>query len=90
MHNITIGRYKASEGNITRIHVGADGTEVREVAHSYAGWVEGIREHGTSWILWLDADGSPVMYYGRREPNGAVIGDPVILDADSDSVAAYR
>ncbi|WP_109527243.1 MULTISPECIES: hypothetical protein [Nocardia] len=79
MQNITIGRYKPSEGNITKVHYDGDGEVSREVVHSYAGWVEGVREDGSSWILWLDEDASPVAFYGRREADGAVIGEPIEL-----------
>ncbi|WP_050768121.1 hypothetical protein [Nocardia farcinica] len=90
MQNITIGRYKPSEGTITRVHHDSDGVEIsREVVNAYAGWIEGVRDDGSRWIMFLDADGNPSSYFGQREPDGAVIGEPVILDADSPAVAAY-
>lgn len=79
MQNITIGRYRPDEGTITKVHYKGDTELRREIVHSYAGWVEGVREDGSSWILWLDENASPVMYYGRRESDGAVIGEPVTL-----------
>lgn len=79
MQNITIGRYKPDEGNITKIHYEGDEVVRREVVHSYAGWIEGIREDGTTWILWLDEHGSPKTFWAQREPDGAVIGEPVFL-----------
>lgn len=80
MQNITIGRYKQDEGVFTRVHHDADGVEIgREQVKAYAGWVEGVRDDGTSWIMWLDASGGPECYWGRREPGGAVVGDSVSL-----------
>lgn len=47
----------------------------------YAGWVEGLREDGTRWILWLDESGSPACYWGQRSADGSVVGDPTTLTA---------
>jgi hypothetical protein len=46
----------------------------------YAGWIEGTRVDGTKWIMWLDENGSPAVYYAQRDiETGAIIGDPVEL-----------
>lgn len=63
MQNITIGRYSAPEAD----------------SHGYGAWIEGVRDDGTSWIMFLNADGSPSSYFGRREPDGGVIGLAVPL-----------
>jgi hypothetical protein len=49
------------------------------ITKDYAGWIEGCRSDGSSWILWLDGEGSPAEFWGRREDSGAVIGEPVLL-----------
>lgn len=43
------------------------------------GLVEGVREDGSSWIVFLDADGSPECFWGLRDECGGVIGDPILL-----------
>ncbi len=45
----------------------------------YTGSIEGVRDDGTSWILWLDAAGSPECFWANREADGSVIGDPILL-----------
>lgn len=45
----------------------------------YAGLIEGVREDGTGWIMWLDDHGSPQVFYGARNEDGGVLGDPIIL-----------
>lgn len=45
----------------------------------YAGYIEGTRDDGSEWIMWLDEAGSPALFYGQREEGGGVIGDPVAL-----------
>lgn len=49
------------------------------ITGEYAGWIEGKRTDGTSWIMWLDADGSPVAYHSHRDELGGVIGAPITL-----------
>ena len=45
----------------------------------YAGWLEGVRDDGTEWILWLDGDGNPTAFWPQRDTDGGVIGEPVSL-----------
>lgn len=45
----------------------------------YAGFIEGTRDDGSTWIMWLDDAGSPAVFWGQREPDGAVIGEGVDL-----------
>lgn len=74
MQNITIGRYNQVPDDVARP---ADGPEFAQ--DRWAGWIEGQRDDGTTWILWLNHEGSPEVYWPAREPSGAVIGDPVKL-----------
>jgi hypothetical protein len=45
----------------------------------WSGWVEGEDSEGNSWILYLDAQGRPTTYWAKRDPSGAVVGDPIHL-----------
>ncbi|AHH20825.1 hypothetical protein NONO_c60490 [Nocardia nova SH22a] len=81
MHNITIGRYNGAEGTATRVRCDERGNELsRESFKAHAGWIEGVRDDGSTWIMYLDGSGSPECFWPRRESDGAVIGDPVRLD----------
>jgi len=81
MQNITIGRYKPGQLTATRVHHDNDGNEVsRETFEPHAGWIEGVRDDGSTWIMFMDAEGSPQMFWAQREPDGAVIGPGIVLD----------
>lgn len=75
MQNITIGRYGDNEGRVHRNESGA--TERIEKTHD--GWIEGTRDDGSTWIMFLDSAGSPEIYWGRRDEGGGVIGDGIPL-----------
>lgn len=80
MHNINIGRYRPGELVTTRVHCDADGNEVsREEVELYGGFVEGTGSDGNRWIMWLDPDSNPLVFWPQREADGAVIGDPIDL-----------
>jgi hypothetical protein len=71
MQNVTIGRYKPFPGEVPE---GA--TDVAEI---YDGWIEGTRDDGSTWIMWLDANGNPECFWPRRAADGGVEGEPVDL-----------
>jgi hypothetical protein len=71
MQNITIGRYEHSER--------PPRPGVTDIADLYAGWIEGTREDGSTWIMWLDADGNPEQYWAQRDEGGGVEGEPIML-----------
>lgn len=50
--------------------------EHESITKDYAGYIEPADK---SWIIYLDADGKPAIYYPERETNGAVIGDGIPL-----------
>ena len=75
MQRITIGRYKSDDNNLD---LGV-GTIAVPVSAIFDGWVEGIRDDGSSWIMWIDATGNPLVFYGGREDDGGVVGEPVVL-----------
>lgn len=76
MQNITIGRYGPGESTVLRTD---DGETIQQIPDAYAGWIEGIREDGSTWIMYLDAAGSPQVFWPRRDPDGGVIGDGIPL-----------
>lgn len=47
----------------------------------YAGYIEGVRDDGTEWIMFLDHTGSPAVYWAERGNDGGVVGDPVHLSS---------
>lgn len=65
MNNITIGRYKPIPGGPfcdLPIPVKDDeGTvfSTTDVSAHFDGWIEGVRDDGSTWIMWLDATGKP-------------------------------
>lgn len=77
MQNITIGRYKTSDDTHNLGHLGSITIPVSSV---FDGWIEGVRDDGSKWIMWLDALGNPLIYFGQRDAeSGAVEGEPVVL-----------
>ncbi|MEV4127134.1 hypothetical protein [Nocardia sp. NPDC049707] len=59
------------------------------ITSDWSGLVEGVRKDGSRWILWLDADESPALFWAERDEDGAVIGDPIVLDRHSASTEHY-
>jgi hypothetical protein len=49
----------------------------------YAGLIEGTRDDGSRWIMWLDKAGSPALFWPYRDDDGAVVGDPIVLTAEA-------
>lgn len=47
------------------------------VSREWAGWVE---PDDGSWIIYLDAEGKPGLYFPEREPSGAVIGNGIWIN----------
>lgn len=72
MQNITIGRYSPPEVE----------------SHQYGGWIEGVRNDGTTWIMFLGDDGNPQTFFAVREPDGGVVSDPVVLDEPTFATAS--
>lgn len=67
MRNIEIGRYGADEAKDLTTGMG------------FSGWISGEDNDGRGWILWLDETGRPCVYFGNREPSGAVLEPRVHL-----------
>lgn len=75
MQRVTIGRYGTIPADIPRP---AD-PALTPAQDMYAGWIEGVRDDGTEWVMFLDKDGGPECYWARRAGDGGVLGDPVNL-----------
>lgn len=46
----------------------------------YSGLIEGEADDGTRWILWLDKQGRPEIFWPTRNENGGVVGVGIKLD----------
>lgn len=46
------------------------------ITKDFAGYIEPADK---SWIIYLDADGKPALYWPERDADGGVIGEPVEL-----------
>lgn len=67
--DIKIGRY-----NTDAIYaIGPDGER------ESCGWSGYIEDGDMSWILFLNDDGKPALYWGERDEGGGVVGEPVEL-----------
>lgn len=75
MQRITIGRYGTIPADVSRP---AD-PALTPAQDMYAGWVEGVRNDGTEWVLYIDKDGSPEVYFATRDTGGGVESEPVVL-----------
>ncbi|MCW2092482.1 UNVERIFIED_ORG: hypothetical protein M2328_005762 [Rhodococcus erythropolis] len=53
--------------------------ENESIASEFAGWIEGIRNDGSTWIMWLDENDSPTQYFARRDADGGIDGESVAL-----------
>lgn len=53
--------------------------EHESITREYAGWIEGIRNDGSAWIMWLDENGSPTQYFAHRYVAGGIEGEAVAL-----------
>lgn len=47
-----------------------------QINEDYSGFIE---PSDRSWIIYLDNDGKPALYWDNRDEHGAVIGEPVHL-----------
>lgn len=46
----------------------------QSITKTWAGWIE---PGDKSWIIFLDANGKPSLYYPKRNKSGAVVGQPI-------------
>lgn len=53
--------------------------EHESVTKEFAGYIE---PDDRSWIIWLDANGKPALYYSERDASGGVTGLGIRLDGD--------
>lgn len=48
-------------------------------AEGWAGYIEGTRDDGSTWIMFMNENSSPACFYGEREESGAVVGEGIWL-----------
>ena len=46
----------------------------------YAGLISGETESGAKWVIWLDNDGKPQIFWPKRDEDGGVTGSGIPLD----------
>lgn len=76
MKRITIGRYTKPDLDVEAIPpnvVREDGDY--DITEHFSGWIEGETDDGKSWIMWIDAQGHPKVFWPERDEHGAVVGD---------------
>lgn len=61
MGTIKIGRYPDDGIN-----------DESSITNEWSGWIE---PEDRSWIIWLDTEGKPALYYAERSATGGVLGD---------------
>lgn len=44
-----------------------------------SGLIEGERDDGSTWIMWLDDKGDPTAYWANRDEGGGIMGAGVDL-----------
>ncbi|MDE1673841.1 hypothetical protein [Nocardia gipuzkoensis] len=80
MQNISIARFKPGEVTTIRTECDADGKELsRTEFDPHGGYVEGSRDDGTRWVVFIAPDGTPQYFYPHRAEDGIVSGDVVFL-----------
>lgn len=52
----------------------------------YSGLIEGETDSGRRWVLWLDHDGTPDVFWADREEDGTVVGEPSWLIPDDEGL----
>jgi hypothetical protein len=86
MKRISIERYRTVPEDIPRPATPV----VTGLGHGFvedfcSGLIEGERDDGTTWIMFLDQNGSPECFWARRDEGGGVLGDPILLQPDQAS-----
>ncbi len=86
MNNITIGRYKPSQHLHTfNVELGGEVAQAAvDISYLLDGWIEGTRDDGSTWLMFLDASGNPTVFYARRAEDGGVQSEPIRLDGEQD------
>lgn len=55
----------------------------------YSSVIEGSDNVGNSWVMWLNSDGTPEVFWGHREEDGSVVGDGIPLTAEGQRREGY-
>lgn len=95
MQRITISRYNPTNSIDLQCELAEDGKSARlvDITDHYSGVVEGERDDGTTWSMFIDAHGSPELFWSEQTPTsidadgnvvgGGVIGEPILLQPDA-------
>lgn len=78
MKRVSIERYNTALEDVP-LSDGLDPDRVSLVQDWYSGLIEGERDDGSTWIMFLDQNGSPQLFWGLRDEDGGVVGDPIRL-----------
>ncbi|ABE67900.1 hypothetical protein PLEIONE_190 [Mycobacterium phage Pleione] len=90
MKRVTIGRYNTMAPEdlpVAHIVAAQRGGSLKDITDSYTGYIEGETDDGRSWILFLDENGAPEIFWAKRGKDGEVFGPPVDL-TDKDELGA--
>lgn len=80
MKRITIGRYETGAPITTSPFYDHEfaGTQISG-EQAYAGWIEGLTDDDQSWILFIDQQGRPEIFWPNRDDEGGVVGTGIGL-----------
>lgn len=83
MQRITIGRYRDDDNNDRPVPpMGRDDIPndvPQKFSDHYDGWIEGVRNDGSEWIMFIDSAGSPQVIWLDRDESGSAWGPPTLL-----------
>lgn len=83
MQRISIERYRADDPDLLCTVQLDEGEPVPvSITDEFAGLIEGIRDDGSRWVMYIDAHGSPLVFWNEREDDGAVVGEGISLQPD--------
>lgn len=61
-----------------------------EVAEDCAGFIEGETDDGDRWIIYMNAQGRPQIYWPKRDEDGGVVGNAIRLDINHAYPGVYE
>lgn len=86
MQRITIERYKPTETVDVRHYDDNDNLiehRVDSLTDHYSGVIRGVRDDDTEWVMYLDGQGSPQVFWSGNDIDG-VYGTPISLQPEVD------
>lgn len=88
MQRISVERYRADDPSLCCVQEDDQEPRCVPIIEEYAGFIEGVRDDGTRWIMYIDAHGSPQIFWRERDEDGAVIGEGIPLQSDLRTTAS--